>query len=100
MKCLNCRGEIAGRSSKKYCSVSCKQASYRNAVTRTVTKSVTVTPETVTEPVTVTPGISPEIQKKLSTALLQLYKDKDKILSHSTSGEAVFYLGDMRILIK
>ena len=68
MKCLKCGKDYEPkRSTSKYCSSKCKQASYRNKVSVTQPE-VTVTPVTLSgsEPVTVTPAnqVDPRLEKQ------------------------------------
>lgn len=39
-------------------------------------------------------------KSKLAGVIKQLYQDKKKIVSHGTTGEAVFMIGDYRLILK
>lgn len=107
-KCEKCGGEIKGHKDKRFCS-----DAHRKAFSRTVSRTdlgVTRTEIGVTRTKSPESGQSfiPNWQRQgfksreegMANVLKRLFKDKDRILKHSISKEAVFYLGDRKILEK
>ena len=114
MKCKTCKNEIKGQTNKVFCSTKCRVYAGRNKrqeLDQSVTQSVTQTPQSVTDSVTNVTLSDQSVTKpvtlssepnwtKWAPIIKRLFEDKDKILKYGTTGEAVFYLGNYKIVVK